>query len=873
MPETEAKAPRLLLVESDDATAEAESQALVGGGFEIVRVRDGQEALRIISNGHDRFDLALANLDNLGQSGLDFCRSLKDDPSLNWMPVMFSTKTVTRDTVERVFEAGADEFVGWPCQPAEILVRAKALLRKGQEERWLVERARKLAEKIAERDDELDDLRRFAQDIVSSLSSILLVVDSNQTILFANAPFLSAAHAERRNVVGHKLGEHFDVGAAESAPNGGLMRAIDMALANGQPSRLRRLSSLLRAHPERMTDVTVTAIDFGGMRQVLMVVEDVTEQATAEAEVTQERAKLHDVVNAMNAALCLIDRDCKIHWQNRTFGLWFGDAFGQPGLQAFLNQMKNDPDWIEQVFGRGTVMHRDWTVFTPTGQRAHYSNIIARIKSVGGEVPQALVLTQDVTEQETRVEQLSLLRELSQILQGTLEAERLYHVILLCVTTGHALGFNRAFLFTRNRSSGTLDAQMAVGPASREDAFRIWSELSAQGRGLHELLRDLTQLPKKESMPLFPLIRNLRYSLDDSSEIVVRTALEKKEQVVTDAHHDPRVTQRFRQIFGSAEFVSVPLIVKGAVVGVILSDNLYSGRGIKDEHVKLMMLFASQAALAIENAETYADLQKSLERLRQAQNQLVQGEKLATVGKMAAHVAHEIRNPLSTIGGFCKTILRRPDNVERVKKSASIIAEETTRLENLLKGVMDFSRPSAPVLKQSDLNAVVEKAFGTQVEYLAARNIQASLDLDRSIPEIFFDENQVMQILHNLIRNAAESMQQGGTLNLKTGRADDHVVLSISDTGTGIPSEILDRLFDPFFTTKPDGTGLGLAVSKKIIEDHGGKIEVQSTVGKGTTFILSFPPTPPSNALQRPLGLSPSSAALVLPLGVAARSS
>src|SRR5204862_2093595 len=140
--------------------------------------------------------------------------------------------------------------------------------------------------------------------------------------------------------------------------------------------------------------------------------------------------------------------------------------------------------------------------------------------------------------------------------------------------------------------------------------------------------------------------------------------------------------------------------------------------------------------------------------------------------------------------------------------------------------------------------------------------IQAHLDLDRSIPEIYFDENQVMQILHNLIRNAAESMQQGGTLKLKTGRIDDHVSLSISDTGTGIPAEILDRLFDPFFTTKPDGTGLGLAVSKKIIEDHGGKIEVQSTVGKGTTFVISFPPRPPAHVLQRPSSAAGSSAVM-----------
>ena len=861
MRENEEAVPRLLLVEGDDGVAAAESAALTEGGFEIVRVNTGDAALRAVNESH--YDLALANLDNLGQGALDFCRNLKDNPALNWMPVMFSTKTITKDTVEKVFEAGADEFVGWPCQPQEMTIRAKALLRKGQEERWLVDRARKLAEKIAERDDELDDLRRFAQDIVSSLSSILLVVDSTQKILFANAPFLSAAHAERRNVVGHKLAEHFDLNAADGNPAGGMLRAIDTALTNGQPSRLRRLNGLLRAHATRITDVTVTAIDFGGIRQVLMVVEDVTEAAIAEAEAMQERAKLHDVVNAMNAALCLIDRDCKIHWQNRTFGLWFGDAFGQPGLQAFLNQMKNDPDWIEQVFGRGQVLNKHWTVFTPHGQRAHFSNIIARIKSVGGEAAQALVLTQDVTEQETRVEQLSLLRELSQILQGTLEAERLYHVILLCCTTGHALGFNRAFLFTRNREMGTLDAQMAVGPANREDAFRIWSELSSAGRSLHDLLRDLTQLPKKEEMPLFPLIRKLRYSLDDSSEIIVRTVLEKKEQVVTTSSNDPRVTPRFRQIFGSAEFVSVPLIVKGAVVGVILADNLYSGRGITDDHVKLMMLFASQAALAIENAETYADLQKSMQSLREAQSQLIQGEKLATVGKMAASVAHEIRNPLSTIGGFANTILRKPENIERVKRSATVIAEEALRLENLLKGVMDFSRPSAPVLKQGDFNAVVEKVFRTQSEYMASRGISAHIDLDRSIPEIHFDENQVMQILHNLIRNGTESMQAGGSLTVKTGRNDESVCLSITDTGTGIPAEIMDRLFDPFFTTKSDGTGLGLAVCKKIIEDHGGRIEVQSMLGKGTTFTICFPTTPPSRHSR------PSSTVIFMPLGVA----
>lgn len=854
MPETGEPLGRVLVVEADQALAAEQVGLLGGGGFHARSVGSCQEGLAVMAN--EPFDLVLVDLDHCGeQGGLEACRQIRGNPALAWLPVMFATARISREIVEQILESGGDEFVSRPFQPDELLVRAKVLVHKGREKRWLVERARKLAEKIAERDDELDDLRRFAQDIVSSLSSALLVLDAEETILFANPPFLEAVHAERRNVVGRKLAEFLAQpgpgpdgggGAQDSlaarANRGTLSQAIHTAVTSGQPSRLRRIQGLLRGMSDRMSDVTVTAIDYAGVRQVLVVLEDTTEQAQAEAEVGRERAKLNDVVNAMNAALCLIDRDHKILWQNRTFGLWFGDSFGQPGLSAFLSRLRSDDTWVEQVFGRGQVVQTAWSVFTPHGQRRHFWSILARIKTVGGsEASQALVLTQDVTEQETRVEQLSLLRELSQFLQGTLDSEKLKHVILLCVTTGHALGFNRAFLFTRNRATNTLDAQMAVGPASREDAFRIWAELSAQGRTLHDLLASLERLPAKESMSLYPLIRGLSYPLDDPSEIVVRTAVEKKEQLVTAAAKDQRVSERFRQVFGCQEFVSVPLIAKNTVVGVIVADNLYSGRPITDDHVKLLTLFASRAALAIENAETYLELQQSLERERQAQNEKVHSEKLAMVGKMATHVAHEIRNPLTTIGIFARAILQKPGDEQRVVKNAKVIAEETTRLENMMQGVMDFSRPAAPQPRLTDLNGVVEKAFRTQAEILSSRNIHASLDLDRSLPALNLDENQFLQVLHNLLRNAGDSMPQGGALEVRTGREGELACVAVTDSGTGIPAEIVEQVFDPFFTTKHDGTGLGLAVCKQIVDSHGGRIEVQSQVGKGTTFRILLP--------------------------------
>ena len=828
---------RVLLVEDDEAVRRAEEGLLRKEGFVPTAIANGREALDLINR--EPFELILLDLDlKCEPNGLELCRQIKASPKLAWMPVMFVTAHVSAENVAQVFEAGGDEFVGKPFKPEELIARAKVLIRKGREERWLVERARKLAEKIAERDDELDDLRRFAQDIVGSLPSALLVLDAQGVILFANAPLLEAVKTERKEVLGRKFSE-FTSGPSFSKP---LSQAMEAAIQTGHPSRLSRVAGLLRAGTARVCDLTVAPIDYAGVRQVLVVIEDVTEQARAEAAVATERAKLHDIVNAMNAALCLIGKDRKIIWTNRTFDHWFGDAFGQPGFAVFLSNMAKKDTWVEPVFDKGQVQHVAWSVFSVHGQRRHFANIVAPIKTEAGKpAEQALILTQDVTEQETRVEELSLLRELSQFLQRTLDSERLNHVILLCVTAGHALGFNRAFLFRRNRAASTLDAQMAVGPTSREEAFRIWAELSSQNRTLHELVGELERQPLKEPASLYSLVRGVQYPLDDPSEIVARTALEKKAQVVLNAARDERVSDRFRKLFGSQEFVTVPMIAKGLVVGVIMVDNLYSGRPITEDHVKLLNLFSAQAALAIENAETYAELQMRVSELRSAQDKIVHAEKLAAVGKMAAHVAHEIRNPLSTIGGFARAILKRPEHVERVIKNSKIISEEATRLENMLKGVMDFSRPSAPVLKAGDLNVLVEHAFRTQAEMLSSRNIHADLDLDRSLPEVIVDENQFLQVIHNLIRNAAESMPQGGGMTLKTFREGAQAVLAITDTGSGIAPHVRDRIFSPFITTKTDGTGLGLAVTKKIVDDHGGRIDFVSTEGKGTTFYIYLP--------------------------------
>ncbi|MCX7803600.1 MAG: ATP-binding protein [Planctomycetota bacterium] len=826
---------KALVVGRDAGERGAIGTSLAAEGFKVVAT--GPEAGVSERLKAEPFDLAILDLKSPADPGcVDLCRRIKGDPDLSWLPVMAILAGAGKEEIARAFEAGADEFVKTPFSADELTVRARVLVRKGREERWLMERARRLAQKVAERDDELDDLRRFAQDIVSSLSSSLLVLDAEWTVLFANDAFLKAVGRDRRDVAGRNLADFL----SPRALKGPLGDALNSAVIAGRPGGVRRAPGLLAAAPDRIYDVRVTPIEYGGVRQILVALDDVTEQARAEEEVARERAKLNDIVNAMNAGLCLIGPDRGILWQNRTFGIWFGDSYGQPGLAAFRAQIDSAGNLVEEVLRTGTVLRQNWSVFTPTGQRRFFSNILAPIRDQRGNPFQVISLTQDVTDQETRLEQLNLLRELSIVLQGTLEQDKLFRVILICATAGHALGFNRAFLFTRNRQKNTLDGRMAVGPSSREEAFRIWAELSTKARSLHELLRSVESSPV-DGGPLHRMVRELSYPMDDPSEIVPRTALEKKAQLVTDAVSDPRVTERFRRLFGTNGFVSVPMVAKGTVVGVLLADNLYSGRQITEEHVKLLTLFAGQAGLAIENAETYAELQLRLQELKRIQDALVHSEKLATVGKMAAHVAHEIRNPLATIGGFARTIMRKPSNTERVIRNARIIAEEVVRLENILRAVMDFSRPATPQLKPADLNALIERVCRVQNETLLNRNIRLFLDLDRSLPDVMIDETQISQVLINLIQNAADSMPAGGELSISSRRKEDMAEMSVADTGVGIPPELMDRIFSPFFTTKQNGTGLGLAVSKKIIDDHGGRVMVSSERGKGTQFVIHLP--------------------------------
>jgi two-component system NtrC family sensor kinase len=232
---------------------------------------------------------------------------------------------------------------------------------------------------------------------------------------------------------------------------------------------------------------------------------------------------------------------------------------------------------------------------------------------------------------------------------------------------------------------------------------------------------------------------------------------------------------------------------------------------------------------------------RELERARQAQ--LVHTEKMAAMGTLAAGVAHEVNNPLAGILTCIETIRDNPEDGELRGRYLALVEQGIKRISHTVENLLDFSRPREMRLEQTSLNHNL-RHVAELVEYNLRKNrVEVRLDLDGHEPLVLADHFQMEQLFLNLVLNAAQAMRKGGTLTLRTRRRGGNVIAEVIDTGEGIPSEIRDRIFDPFFTTRGvgEGTGLGLAVSYSIVSAHGGTIEVESTVGQGSTFRVALP--------------------------------
>ena len=439
--------------------------------------------------------------------------------------------------------------------------------------------------------------------------------------------------------------------------------------------------------------------------------------------------------------------------------------------------------------------------------------------------------------------EFSILYEISTATMTTIKLDRLLHIILTAVTVGDGLEFNRAILMLVNERNNIIQGMMGVGSDTIEDAWKAWGEFSKNRRGLLEIISAQIKEGKMPSSRLNEIAKTVRLPLD-SSCVVARTVREQRSFNVTTEDERQTISTELSEKLGLSTFASVPLMASGKVVGVIIVDNCFNKRPITDEDIRFLTMFANQAGLAIENSLLYSDINEAHLELKETHDRLLQSEKLAALGEMAANVAHEIRNPLTSLGGFARRLLKKLEG-HTEKRYAEIIVKEVERLEALLTDILVLSRKSAGSFKSHNLNNIIDSTLHQLSGELKTKKVELIKDFSESLPNIDCDSQQLKQVFMNLFTNSIQAMQDGGTLTigtyLITEAETSYVGISITDTGGGIPENYVSNIFNPFFTTKDTGTGLGLSITHKLVAHHRGDIELINRPGEGATFIVKLP--------------------------------
>lgn len=443
-------------------------------------------------------------------------------------------------------------------------------------------------------------------------------------------------------------------------------------------------------------------------------------------------------------------------------------------------------------------------------------------------------------ENERKYRELSLLHRVSLAMHSTLRLNQLIHLVLSAATVTEQGCFERAMLFTVNQRTGMLQGMLGV---NRETACLVLPP--AAGTLVWEqpaLSADVLTAQRDTEFSRAVMKQRLPAGGDDNP---LAQALQRGRVVFVRSNGGKTpVTQGMEQALQLSTYACAPLMGRERPLGVLVVDSPAMGRGMSADCLRFLQLFASQAGHAMENSMLMHRLETAHKDLRDTQERLIQGEKLAVLGEMAASIAHELKTPLVSIGGFAHRLKRALPEGSPEHEYAAIVTRESLRLEEMLGNILGFSKRQLLCFSLCDLRDILEEALALEANALALSGILVVRDYQSQPLQLQGDPQKLRQILLNVIANARQAMQGGGTLRVElrciTLRGEPGVEVALEDTGGGIPPQLRQQVFTPFFSTKEQGTGLGLAISQRIAAQHNGELLLEDG-DLGARVLLRLP--------------------------------
>lgn len=368
------------------------------------------------------------------------------------------------------------------------------------------------------------------------------------------------------------------------------------------------------------------------------------------------------------------------------------------------------------------------------------------------------------------------------------------------------------------------------------ELFLSIPHFSLNSRGAIYLVEENSEILVMKAQQGFPESDILPCKQITFGQCLCGQAADAKNIVFTDLMH-PGETKHCEGSLPHGHYC-VPILLRDKTLGLI---NIW----VKEGHKRIVGEDVFLSAVA-QTMAGIIDRYQTDQKMKGLQVQLLKAEKMAALGRLTANIAHEIRNPLTVIGGFARRLERGFPEETKEKKALDLILTEVHRLEGILKNVLSLSETAPPVLAKGLIHETIDTALKTKEEQLGKQGI-AVQKIYKKIPQVSVDMIQVQEAVENLILNAMDAMPQGGVLTASTGkvfiRDHSYVYLKIQDSGKGIPEELRPLIFEPFYTTKvaEKRVGMGLSITKKIVEDHGGFIREEKISGNGDAFVLYFP--------------------------------